>query len=351
MREDPYEKLVDDINDRSPCLFTIIKGIRVTWELVGFCNLGCKHCCVSATSQCDVKPDLERYKLAVDDMVRKNVKALYLSGGEPLLWKDFFDFCSYAKNSGIKLISLATNGTLLDKENVEKLSKCGVDKILVSLDHFIPEKHDYLRGVKGIFDATIKGIKNIKRYSQIYVRVGCVIWKENYRHLEDFVKFCISLGVDEIAFSWIMKTGRAKEHLEIFPSEILYFKIGEKLINLKKKYENDIKISFHRFSTLNKKCIDCPGGKLFYYINYRGQVGPCSWISKLFPQDFLTKGSIIETSFKELIKSNNIQNFIKEEEKRCKEYGPGCPAVCYIENGNFYSMDPLLELDSDNINA
>ncbi len=341
--DDPYERFINKDITSSPCLFTLIKGKRVTWELTGTCNLGCKHCCVSASKFSKFKPNLERYNQIVDELVKLNVKALYISGGEPLLWDEFPKFSIYAKNAGIKLISLATNATLLTKEKIKELNS-SVDKILVSLDHFSPKYHNKLRGSKNAFSSTIKGIKNLKKYSNIYIRVGCVIWKENYKHLERFIKFCVNLGVNEIAFSWIMKVGQAIRFPEVFPPRAAYHEVGKKLEYLKTKYSAKIKISFHRFKKFNKNAVSCKGGQNFYYINHRGKVGPCSWISKLFPK-FLSKATIFQTTFKSLIKEKTIKDFLKEEEKRYQTYGPGCPAVCYIENGKFQSRDPLLEIN------
>ncbi len=343
MKSDPYEKFIEKNVSISPCLFTEIQGIRVTWEVNGVCNLKCAHCCVSAENKCIISPDLEKYKKNIDQLVEDRVKAIYISGGEPFLWDGIFEFIRYAKERGIGLISLATNATLLTKETVEKLEKAGTDKILISLDHYIPDLHDKLRGIKGTFDAAIKGVENVKKYSNIFIRVGTVIWKENYQNLEEFVKFLIEKGVDEVIFSWLMKTGRAVNYPEIFVDKEYYFFINEKLERLKKKHSREIKISFHRFQKLRKNSRDCPGGEKFYYINYRGQFGPCSWISKLFPEKYLTKDSLLEKPLSTLKNSSEFQSFIRDKEERYSKFGPGCPAVCTIENGNFFSRDPLLE--------
>jgi len=116
MRTDPYEKFVSKCKCPSPCLFTEIDGIRVTWEINGVCNLKCAHCCLNAKNMCTISPNLDRYKKIIDQLVEDNVKAVYVSGGEPLLWDYIFEFINYAKQQGIELISLATNATLLTRK-------------------------------------------------------------------------------------------------------------------------------------------------------------------------------------------------------------------------------------------
>jgi MoaA/NifB/PqqE/SkfB family radical SAM enzyme len=69
----------------------------------------------------------------VDQLAEAHVTALAFSGGEPITRKDFFQVARYAADKGL-YISLASNGTLLTKENVAKLREAKVNYIDISID-------------------------------------------------------------------------------------------------------------------------------------------------------------------------------------------------------------------------
>jgi MoaA/NifB/PqqE/SkfB family radical SAM enzyme len=208
----------------------------------------------------------------------------------------------------------------------------------VSLDHWKKEKHDWLRGRKGSFARVVNGIKLLKKY-QIKTRIDTLVWKENYMHLEKMVDFCKKLGVEEIIFAWPVKIGKAaKNYSYIFPPSKEYLKIGEKLERIQRN-ETKIKILFHRFKYFNASCKNCFGGKKIFYVDPSGRLGPCFWISTIL--NFFTEKTVFSEKFSNLMKDDVIMNFRKMTKKRYLQFGPGCPFICLIENGNLYSKDPL----------
>jgi MoaA/NifB/PqqE/SkfB family radical SAM enzyme len=61
------------------------------------------------------------------------VPVLILSGGEPLLRPDIFDIARRAKAMGF-YVGLSSNGTLIDKANIDRIAECDFDYVGVSLD-------------------------------------------------------------------------------------------------------------------------------------------------------------------------------------------------------------------------
>jgi len=269
--------------------------------------------------------------------MEEEVGEIYISGGEPLLSDFVYDLIKTGKKHDI-LMTLGTNGMAIDEEKVKKLKEAWLDKIFVSLDHYQEEKHNFLRDGK-VFDKAVKAIEYLKKYG-IYIRIDSIIWKENYKDLDNFVNFYKERGVDEIAFAWVVKVGRAMENLNILPPKSEYFKIGDNSKELKEKYNNTLKISYHRFGHFDKSCKDCLGGRKIFYISPSGRLSPCFWITTLLPE-FFTEKNIFETNFSELLRDKSIEKFINAEKERYEKFGPGCPAICVIENGKFHSKDPL----------
>ena len=322
---------------RNPiCLFSESSGIRIVWGVYGKCSLNCKHC--SVTKEDYKNPEIEKYEPTLKDMKSLGVDTIYISGGEPLLWKDIFDFIKLVKENDITA-TLGTNGTELNQRNVEKLSVIGIDKIFLSLDSHKEEVHNFLRG-RDVFRRTLNGLKLLNEH-KIYTRIDCVLWKENYKNIEEFVNFCKDNDAEEVAFAWPVRVGNATINPNILIPEEEYIEVGRNLKDLKEKYSNEIKISYHRFENFDSDCKGCNGGRRIFYLDWKGRLSPCFWISNIDSR-FFTKGSVFDKGFSRLRADETIESFIKMEEKRKEDFGPGCPAICKIYNKSFSSKDPLL---------
>ncbi|GAI37664.1 unnamed protein product, partial [marine sediment metagenome] len=81
---------------------------------------------------------------------------VYLSGGEPLIRKDFYELAEYAYNKGLRIV-ISTNATLIDEETAVRLKKLGFVYVGASLDG-IGDVNDHFRGKKGAFDDAVRGI-------------------------------------------------------------------------------------------------------------------------------------------------------------------------------------------------
>lgn len=79
----------------------VSKAPVVIWNLIRRCNLHCSHC-YSASTNKDFPGELsyEQVCTVMDDLHQFGVRALILSGGEPLLRPDIYDLGRRAKNTG-----------------------------------------------------------------------------------------------------------------------------------------------------------------------------------------------------------------------------------------------------------
>jgi len=74
--------------------------------------------------------------------------------------KDILELAQYATSKEIRTV-LSTNGTLLTRDVTRALKEIGLSYVGVSLDG-MRTINDKFRGIKGSFDAAIKGIQNCK---------------------------------------------------------------------------------------------------------------------------------------------------------------------------------------------
>jgi Fe-coproporphyrin III synthase len=143
-------------------------GPVVIWNLVRRCNLACMHC-YSISADIDFPGELTTDEVfaVMEDLKAAGVPALILSGGEPLLRKNFFEIATRAKELGF-FTALSTNGTLIDLPLAGRIAASRFDYVGISLDG-LRETHDKFRRKQGAFDAALNGLRLCR---DMGVRVG-----------------------------------------------------------------------------------------------------------------------------------------------------------------------------------
>jgi len=138
------------------------------------CNLKCEHCFATALEQKGRnKMSTEDYNSVAEQAMKLGCVNFSFQGGEPLMFKNLKNIiraCYPDRN----LISVTTNGTLIDEDKIKWLKSFGVDILTVSIDSSSPEKHDRFRGMKGAYEKTLKGIK-LALKNKINVTIGTVV--------------------------------------------------------------------------------------------------------------------------------------------------------------------------------
>jgi len=215
--------------------FTPAGPFHIVWNFTYSCNLRCKHCYEDAGYN---RPELttDQAYAAINRLSKVanvGLPSLSFSGGEPLVRKDFFEVIRYAKKK-IPYISVATNGTLLTKENVKKLKGVGVDYVEISLDGASNEVHDSFRGVPGCFEKTMDGIHNCLD-EKLDTCVATTAHRENLDDIPKIMELADKLGARFMHFNYV-PTGRAKEHVELdlTPRERFFLleTMGKKIVYL-----------------------------------------------------------------------------------------------------------------------
>ncbi len=125
------------------------------------CNLHCPECPTGRRelSRDSGTMDLALFRKVADELSRH---ALYLTlyfQGEPFLHPSFFDMVRYAKSRKL-FISTSTNGHFLEPAPAMETVRCGLDRLIVSLDGATQESYSaYRRG--GDFHKVVKGLHHL----------------------------------------------------------------------------------------------------------------------------------------------------------------------------------------------
>ncbi len=380
MLKDPYMQKGFAVVVRSIAEYGITKPQRliapfmVVWDFTKQCNLRCKHCYANATPH--PAPDelsLEEKYEVVDQLDEAGVAAISFSGGEPLTNKDFLKVAKYAAEKGFYL-SVATNGTLISEKTAQRLREAGIRYVEISLDGPNPEIHDEFRGVKGAFNAAIRGIKNAKA-AGLEVGIATTATHENLDSIPAIIQLARDLKVDRLIVFNFIPTGRGKDivledltpverenlmkylygewqngDLQIFSTCPAYARIS---ITAMEKGTGD-KVSPTHFAemelpaefggaakALTEFIGGCGAGRIYCSIEHNGDIQPCVFMP-------IKVGNVLKDGFVNVWKNSDVFNALRDRD--AKNYAchscafryvcGGCRARAYAYYGDILAPDP-----------
>ncbi|NTV23469.1 MAG: radical SAM protein [Nanoarchaeota archaeon] len=156
------------------------------------CNFTCIHCPIGQRSQnegiiydVDIN-QLKRHTLGLKRWLK--IFTLNVSGGEPLLYPHLFEFLKFCNNNRIT-VELITNGSLLNHENIKKISEIKLRHLTISLDG-LEQTHDFIRNKKGSFLKAIESVKEIYSLNRsLKINGNFTIMSHNANQLGYFVRW------------------------------------------------------------------------------------------------------------------------------------------------------------------
>jgi MoaA/NifB/PqqE/SkfB family radical SAM enzyme len=229
--------------------------------LTNECNCRCIMCDYWKSK---VHPSLNSNDLML--FWQKNIKYkpffLTLSGGEPLLYKDFMKLTKFFNNKVENLV-LSTNGILLESFANEIISY--FNKIIVSFDGSKAETLKAIRGLD-IFDTVLNACHKIRHLSkEPRIIMKFVIQRRNFREISDFINLAYESGVSGVAFAVPDFTSNAFN----FSYERVHEKKQKCMLNKTESHEFENVV--REVYTNHKHIIDSgfvTEGNLFKFIHY-----------------------------------------------------------------------------------
>jgi len=217
----------------------------IYFHLSGHCGMNCIHCWLRSSGNAGNPEQKETFLSAATfqhvleqglDMGVKNVK---LTGGEPLLHPEIKHILSLLKSDKIFLV-IETNGVpCCNTSIVETIAECRNLFVAVSLDGTTAEVHEKIRGVKGCFQKTIKGINNLVN-TGLKPQIVMSMTKANKHQIEPMVRFAEKIGAGSVKFNIVVPVQRGKTMME--QNELI--EISE-LIEIGDWIENDLAKNTH----------------------------------------------------------------------------------------------------------
>lgn len=158
------------------------------------CNFRCRHCFVEAPAGKYGELGREQLFSLLDQFEAANVCEVALTGGEPFLRPELPEFLCEMQKKRILFTEVFTNAALLDDRLLDAVEGAGYRPYFkVSFD--CAGSHDYMRGVKGAEEATLRGIR-LLRSRGFSVTVITSIDKVVAQGLPETLELLAGLGVD-----------------------------------------------------------------------------------------------------------------------------------------------------------
>ena len=222
------EKHLEQLADYTQKLYRKPELRHLFLELTLQCNANCFHCgsnCTASLSEGELS--LAEYKRILSQVKEDfdiSKLMLCITGGEPLLRKDFFDIMEYAHRLGYRW-GMTTNGTLITKDTARRLAESGMATVSVSIDG-LHDTHDALRGMPGGYDRAMEGIQNLIEENAFQaIQVTSVFNHQNIRELDALFSVMKELDIDSWRVINLEPIGRALTRPELMCTKEDYIRL------------------------------------------------------------------------------------------------------------------------------
>lgn len=236
----------------------------ISLGITNFCNEFCRHCFYPQKRNLKHLDDLNLLERMLGEFADLGFISLLITGGEPLTNPLFKEICLLARKRRY-LISIKTNGTLLDVDTVEFLKNLKPKIVEISLYSADSTEHDFITNLNGSWEKSLKAVKTLKLAG---VKV-CVVFPvlrgiKHWRETPDLLK---SFGVPFRTSCSLFSSFDCRSEVESFKGDV-------------KSYFDFISF-FNRYESQKIKNIDkrrlavCSGAVELFAATPNFEIKPC----------------------------------------------------------------------------
>jgi MoaA/NifB/PqqE/SkfB family radical SAM enzyme len=277
------------------------------------CNLKCKGCFAYNTGVIDNGKNLlfNDWKKVIEEAIEIGVFGFLMIGGETFLYENLLELCDMYKDN---LFVIFTNGTLLDKEKINKLKNMSNTVVVISIEGD-NELTDNRRGEK-TYNKALKAFSYLKE-NKIMSGVSITITTINYKFWMDEknLDYLIDNGIRLGFFTEYIPLNKKEQ--EEFCLDNHQRKIFREKILEYKKNKNMLIIHSPGDEEALGGCVSSGIG--FAHINPFGNVTPCP-VSDVFThniKDYTLKECLNSQLFKDI---RNNKKLLENNDSSCSLY-------------------------------
>lgn len=318
--------------------------IAGNFELTGRCNFSCPMCYVHQSAQ---QVDALGGELTAGQWLdiaaaaqKKGMIFVLLTGGEPLVRKDFFEIYDGMKKMGL-MISINSNGSMLSGENLEHFLKDPPNRFNISLYGGSNETYQGMCGL-GVYDRVKENIRALRK-AGIDVGLNLSITPYNYRDLEQIYADAVELDVNVKASSYMYPPVRINDEnygcgnrlsaADAARCSVKWDTLRFSPEEFALRAQNMQKMVDDGCPTEMVEGVKCRAGSSSFWITWQGKMLPCGMLTT--PVVDLKKTSFEEGW--ELIRTETAKIRLPSECGSCahQDVCGVCAAVCFTETGSF----------------
>lgn len=328
------------------------KLVSFDLEITARCNNNCRHCYVNLPAQ-DNKAKSRELTLAeikhiIDQAADLGALWCLITGGEPLLRKDFFDIYLYIKRKGL-LVSVFTNATLINDRHINFFEKYPPRDMEVTVYGVTKEAYEHVTRKPGSFEAFTRGL-NLLLDNGIKVRLKAMALRSNVAQLPQIAQFCRQRTKDYFRFDPLLhlrfdgnkkrNTGIKSERLS--PEEIVAIEKADSERSQALEKNCDKFIISELSHTGCNHLFRCGSGNRNFYVSYDGYFKLCSSLSHPDCVYDLNKGNLADAYQKFVLQVRDMRSQRPEFLQKCRKCAIinlclWCPAHAHLETGQLDS--------------
>ncbi|MCX6266649.1 MAG: radical SAM protein [Bacteroidetes bacterium] len=311
-------------------------------EITTRCNERCVHCYIpNERKNKGGNIPLHAVVRAMEQARELNCLEVSISGGDPLLHKDFSTILHYAHKCDFK-ITVLSNLVALSEDHIRIFKNLNIGLVQVSLYSMNEQEHDAITNLKGSF---IKTKANIERLvaNNIPVQISCPTMKGNYHSYKDVLSYADKMQTkSQTDFVLMAQSDFNKQNIEHRLSDHQTKELLKDIMKYDKQYTNDIlcqpKKSDNAEEYMQRPL--CGVGLGMICIGYNWDVYPCAgW------QGYIV-GNIINESLEDIWTKSEKLQFLRAI--KMKDF-PDCIScnskdycsLCLVRNFNENNGDML----------
>ena len=287
----PSRVLTDHLYTKASRMQIPLSG---AFELSPVCNFSCRMCYVRK-SPMEVR-SASRSPLTLDDWRRiareaRDAGLLYLllTGGEPLLWPDFWTLYDELIDMGF-VVSVNTNASLIDGKAIARFRQKPPQKLSITLYGASDTTYRRLCGVDDVFSRVDQAIRGLSA-AGITVKLNCSLTPDNGQDLPFILQYAKEQDLSLAATSYMFPPVRrdpsmvgtnarfTPEQAAAYHMHYIAFDRSEE------KYRSYLKQILEGYCTppgLDESCVDpvdghirCRAGKASFWVTWDGWLTPC----------------------------------------------------------------------------
>ncbi len=304
-------------------------GIEPTFR----CNLNCVHCyatCESRGSRTELS--FQEICRILDELAEEGCLWLLITGGEPLLRRDFLDIYTFAKKKGF-IVTVFTNGTLINEEVVSCFKELRPFNIEITLYGATAETYEKVTRTSRSFERCMRGI-DLLLEKKLPLRLKSIIMTVNQHEVGKLRKFSEARGMPFLLdpiLSPTLRQNREPCSYRLSPKDVL------RLDESDPDRANGWREYFEDFAGKPESdhLYICGAGETSFFVNAYGELQLC--VLSRVPSYSLRKGSFKEGWYGFF---GQVCDQRVRKDYRCRKCDlisicGQCPGWSFLEHGNW----------------